>query len=43
MIVGGSDAPVEVGDPRIEFHAATTRTGLDGYSGAGWHPEQAVS
>jgi predicted amidohydrolase YtcJ len=43
IIIGGSDAPVEVGDPRIEFHAATTRTDLDGYSGEGWHPEQAVS
>jgi predicted amidohydrolase YtcJ len=43
IVVGGSDAPVEVGDPRIEFHAATTRTDLDGYSGQGWHPEQAVS
>jgi predicted amidohydrolase YtcJ len=43
VVIGGSDAPVEVGDPRIEFHAATTRTDLDGYSGEGWHPEQAVS
>ena len=43
IVIGGSDAPVEVGDPRIEFHAATTRTDLDGYSGEGWHPEQAVS
>jgi predicted amidohydrolase YtcJ len=43
ILVGGSDAPVEVGDPRIEFHAATTRTDLDGYSGEGWHPEQAVT
>jgi len=32
-----------LGDPRIEFHAATTRTDLDGYSGKGWHPEQAVT
>lgn len=43
IVIGGSDAPVEVGDPRIEFHAATTRTDLEGYSGAGWHPEQAVT
>jgi predicted amidohydrolase YtcJ len=43
VVIGGSDAPVEVGDPRIEFHAATTRTDLEGYSGEGWHPEQAVS
>jgi predicted amidohydrolase YtcJ len=43
MVIGGSDAPVEVGDPHIEFHAAITRTDLDGFSGAGWHPEQALT
>jgi predicted amidohydrolase YtcJ len=43
IVIGGSDAPIEVGDPRIEFHAATTRTDLAGFSGEGWHPEQAVS
>lgn len=43
LVIGGSDAPVEVGDPRIEFHAATMRTDLEGYSGEGWHPEQAVT
>ncbi|MFT4939033.1 MAG: putative amidohydrolase YtcJ [Paraglaciecola sp.] len=43
MILGGSDAPVELGDPRIEFYAAVTRKRLDGTSGVGWHPELAVS
>jgi predicted amidohydrolase YtcJ len=43
MILGGSDAPVEVGDPRIEFYAAIERKRLDGTDGAGWHPELAVS
>ena len=43
MIIGGSDAPVEVGDPRIEFYAAVTRKRLDGTDGPGWHPELAVS
>jgi predicted amidohydrolase YtcJ len=43
VVIGGSDAPVEVGDPRIELHAATTRTDLEGFSGPGWHPEQAVT
>ncbi|MCA1799677.1 MAG: amidohydrolase, partial [Xanthomonadaceae bacterium] len=43
IIAGGSDAPVEVGEPRIELHGATTRTDLSGYSGDGWHEEQAVS
>ena len=42
-IVAGSDAPVEAGDPRIEFYAAITRQRLNGTSGAGWHPEYAVS
>ena len=43
MILGGSDAPVEMGDPRIEFYAAITRKRLDGTSGEGWHPELAVN
>ncbi len=43
MILGGSDAPVELGDPRIEYYAAVARKRLDGTSGAGWHPELAVS
>jgi len=43
MILAGSDAPVEAGDPRIEFYAAVARKRLDGSSAAGWHPKQAVS
>ena len=43
IIAGGSDAPVEQGDPRIEFYAAVARKDLKGASGADWHPEQAVS
>jgi len=42
VIAGGSDAPVEVGSPLIEFYAAVARTSLDGFQGEGWHPEQAV-
>ncbi len=42
-IPAGSDAPVEAGDPRIEFYAAITRSRLDGSAGEGWHPELAVS
>ena len=42
-ILAGSDAPVELGDPRIEFYAAVARKRLDGTSGEGWHPELAVS
>lgn len=43
MIIAGSDAPVEAGDPRIEFYAAVARKRMDGSSGPGWHPELAVS
>ncbi len=42
-VVGGSDAPVEVGSPLIEFYAAVARKSLEGESGDGWHPEQAIS
>jgi predicted amidohydrolase YtcJ len=43
IIAGGTDAPVERGEPMIEFYAAVARKDLHGYSGDGWHPEQAVS
>ncbi|MFC7049558.1 amidohydrolase [Emcibacter nanhaiensis] len=43
VIPGGSDAPVEIGDPRIEFYAAVTRKDLNGFQAEGWHPEQALS
>lgn len=43
IIAGGSDAPVEQGDPRIEFYAAVARRDLQGNSGPDWHPEQAVT
>ena len=43
IICGGSDAPVERGEPMIEFYAAVTRKSIEGESGEGWHPEQAVS
>jgi predicted amidohydrolase YtcJ len=43
IVVAGSDAPVEVGDPRIEFYAAVARRSLDGFADASWHLEQRVS
>lgn len=43
VVAAGSDAPVEVGDPRIEFYAAVYRHGLDGFANADWHLEEAVS
>lgn len=38
IIAGGSDAPVERGDPLIEFYAAVARKDLEGKSGADWRP-----
>jgi hypothetical protein len=43
VICGGSDAPVERGEPMIEFYAAVTRKSIKGESGEGWHPEQALT
>jgi predicted amidohydrolase YtcJ len=43
IICGGSDAPVERGEPMIEFYAAVARKSIKGESGESWHPEQAVS
>jgi predicted amidohydrolase YtcJ len=43
IICGGSDAPVERGEPMIEFYAAVARKSIKGESGDGWHPEQAIS
>jgi predicted amidohydrolase YtcJ len=43
VIAAGSDAPVEVGDPRIEFYAAVYRHGLDGFANADWHLDEAVT
>ena len=42
-IAGGSDAPVEIGDPRIEFKAAVSRKDLDGFYKDYWNIEQSVS
>ena len=43
IIAGGTDAPVEIGDPRIEFYAAVTRKDLDGYHSSGWNLDQRLS
>ena len=42
VVPGGSDAPVERGEPMIEFYAAVARKDQKGFSGEGWHPEEAV-
>ena len=43
VIPGGSDAPVERGEPMIEFYAAVARKDVRGFSGEGWHPEEKVT
>lgn len=43
IVVGGSDAPVERGDPLIEFYAAVARADLSGFQGPDWRPQEAVS
>jgi predicted amidohydrolase YtcJ len=43
IIAGGSDAPVEKGDPRIEFYAAVARKDLNAQSGADWRPDQKIT
>lgn len=43
MIASGSDAPVEEGNPLIEFYAACVRKDTTGFSADGWHPEMKMS
>ena len=43
IIAGGSDAPVERGDPMIEFYAAVARMDLTGFSADNWGADEAVS
>jgi len=43
VVPGGSDAPVERGEPMIEFYAAVARKDPKGFSSEGWHPEEAVT
>ncbi|MEY4376375.1 MAG: hypothetical protein RJB26_925 [Pseudomonadota bacterium] len=42
-ICAGSDAPVEKGDPLIEFYAAVYRHSLDGFAGPSWGLDQVVT
>ena len=42
MIAGGSDAPVERGEARIEFYAAAVRRDLSGFADAHWNLDQAL-
>ena len=42
-IAGGSDAPVERGEPLIEFYAAVTRRDTTGFQGPNWRPEERMT
>ena len=43
IVTAGSDAPVEKGEPMIEFYAAVARKSINGFSAPDWHPEEKVS
>jgi predicted amidohydrolase YtcJ len=43
IIAGGSDAPVEQGEPLTEFYAAVARKDLQGRSGDDWRPNEKVT
>lgn len=43
VVAAGSDAPVERGEPMIEFYAAVARRSLDGFANDDWHPEQRMT
>lgn len=42
-LAGGSDAPVEKGDPLVEFYAAAHRHDLSGFAGPDWSLDEALS
>jgi predicted amidohydrolase YtcJ len=43
IIAGGTDAPVEIGDPRIEFYAAVARKDTNGFYAEGWNLDQRLT
>lgn len=43
VVAGGSDAPVEKGDPLVEFYAAAYRHDLKGFAGPDWGLDEALS
>ena len=42
-IAGGSDCPIETGNPLFEFYAACTRQDHSGYPKGGWQPQEKVN
>ena len=43
LVIGGTDAPVEIGDPLIEFYAAVTRKDVDGFYTEDWNLQQVIT
>ncbi len=43
LVCGGTDAPVEKGDPLIEYYAAVYRHALDGHAAPDWGLDEALS
>jgi len=43
VVCGGTDAPVEKGDPLVEYYAAVYRHALNGFAGPGWGLDETVS
>ena len=43
VIAGGSDCPIEEGNPIYEYYAAVTRTDHSGYPDGGWQPQELLS
>ncbi len=42
-MAGGTDAPVEKGDPLVEFYAATYRHALNGFAGGDWGLDEVLT
>ncbi|MCC3859580.1 amidohydrolase [Pseudemcibacter aquimaris] len=43
VVAAGTDAPVEIGDPRIEFYSLIQRTDWNGYHNKDWHVEERIT
>jgi predicted amidohydrolase YtcJ len=43
VIAAGSDAPVERGEPMLEFYAAVARRSLDGFANGDWRLEERMT
>ena len=42
-IAGGSDCPIEEGNPLFEYYAAITRQDHNGFPEKGWEPQECIS